>query len=40
MIGFVFMFVILKAKIINHQENVKIDFFFFFFKIGLDWAMD
>ena len=39
MIGFVFMFVILKAKIINHQENVKIDFFFFL-KIGLDWAMD
>ena len=34
-IGFVFMFVILKAKIINHQENVKIDFFFLFFK---DWV--
>ena len=34
MIGFVFMFVILKVKIINHQENVNIDFFFF---LRLGW---
>ena len=31
------MFVILKAKIINHQENVKIDIYIYIYIFRLGW---